>query len=195
VSRLVDRGAITAAFVGIGMAVTVAISFLLIIPIEPILWLLTLPSGLLIGYYANQRSDRRAGPWSRILINGIFAALVTGVTTAVLLLGVKALFFYADNGYRDASAGGPIACSPGAACVYERYLTLDDGARAAALEAAGVTDAASFTSFYWSQQFAVAGLIVAVTTAGGLGGASLYGVFRPKPLPPAPESRGTPAAA
>ena len=180
-TRFVDRGAITAAYVGIGMAVTVAISFLLIIPIEPIVWLLTLPMGLLIGYYANQRSDRRAGPWSRILLNGVFAALITGATAAVLLLGVKALFFYADNGYRDASAGGLITCDPGAACVYQRYLLVDDGARATALEAAGVTDAASFAAFYWSQQFAVAGMVVAVTAAGGLGGALLYGVFRPKP--------------
>lgn len=180
-TRFVDRGAITAAYVGIGMAVTVAISFLLIIPIEPIVWLLTLPSGLLIGYYANQRSNRQAGPWSRILLNGIFAALVTGVTAAVLLLGVKALFFYADNGYRDASAGGSITCDPGAACVFERYQLVDGGARAAALEAAGVTDAASFAAFYWSQQFTVAGFLVAVTTAGGLGGALLYGFFRPKP--------------
>ena len=73
VSRFVDRGAITAAYVGIGMAVTIAVSFLLIIPIEPIIWLLAIPAGLLIGYYANQRSDRRAGPWSRILRNGVFA--------------------------------------------------------------------------------------------------------------------------
>jgi hypothetical protein len=195
VTRFVDRGAITAAYVGIGMAVTVAISFLLIIPIEPIVWLLSLPTGLLIGYYANQRSNRRAGPWGRILINGIFAAFITGLTAAVLLLGVKALFFYADNGYRDASAGGPIACSPGAACVYQRYLLVDDGAREAALEAAGVSDAASFTSFYWSQQFAVAGLLVAFTTVGGLGGALLYGVSRPKAAPPTTESRETPAAA
>ena len=62
------------------------------------------------------------------------------MTAAVLLLGVKALFFYADNGYRDASAGGPIACEPGAACVYQRYLLVEDGARVAGLEAAGVTD-------------------------------------------------------
>ena len=73
VSRLVDRGAITAAYVGIGMAVTIVVSFLLFIPIEPFIWLLALPSGLLIGYYANQRSNRRAGPWSRILVNGVFA--------------------------------------------------------------------------------------------------------------------------
>ena len=180
-TRLIDRGAITAAYVGIGMAVTVAISFLLIIPIEPIVWLLSLPSGLLIGYYANQRSNRRAGPLGRILANGIFAALVTGLTMAILLLGVKALFFYADNGYRDASAGGPITCSSGPDCVYQRYVIIDDGARAADMQAAGVTDAASFSAFYWSQQFAVAGLLVVVTTAGGLGGALLYGVFRPKP--------------
>ena len=183
-TRFVDRGAITAAYVGVGMAVTIAISFLLIIPIEPIFWLLSLPTGLLIGYYANQRSNRRAGPWGRILVNGIFAALVTGVTAAVLLLGVKVLFFYGDNGYRDQSAGGPITCSSGAECVYRRYVIVDNGGRVAALEAAGVTDAASFTSFYWTQQFTVAGLIVAVTTVGGLGGAFLYGVFRPKPAPP-----------
>jgi hypothetical protein len=68
--RLVDRGAIAAAFVGIGMAVTIVASFMLIIPIQEVIWLLAFPSGLLIGYYANQRSDRRAGPWGRILSNG-----------------------------------------------------------------------------------------------------------------------------
>jgi hypothetical protein len=195
VTRFVDRGAITAAYVGIGMAVTVAISFLLIIPIEPVVWLLALPTGLLIGYYANQRSNRRAGPWGRIVLNGIFAAVVTGLTAAVLLLGVKALFFYADNGYRDASAGGPITCTSGPDCVYQRYLLIEDGGRVGGLEAAGVTDADSFTRFYWSQQLAAAGLVVALTTVGGLGGALLYGVFRPKAVPPTPGSRETPAAA
>ena len=83
------------------MAITIAASFLLIIPIEPVIWLLAIPSGLLIGYYANQRSDRRAGPWSRILRNGVFAALVTGLTTAALLLLLKSIFFFADTGYPD----------------------------------------------------------------------------------------------
>ena len=180
-TRFVDRGAITAAYVGIGMAVTIAISFLLIIPIEPILWLLTVPSGLLIGYYANQRSNRRAGPWRRIIVNGVFAALITGLATAVLLLGVKALFFYGDNGYRDPGAGGPITCTSGPDCVYQRYRLIEGGARVAGLEAAGVTDADSFSAFYWSQQATVAILIVAVTTAAGLGGAGLYGLTRGKP--------------
>jgi hypothetical protein len=179
----VDRGAITAAYVGIGMAVTIAVSFLLIIPIEPIVWLLALPSGLLIGYYANQRSGRGPGPWRRLLANGLFAAFATGLTMAILLLAVKALFFYADNGYRDPGLGGSLTCSSGPECVYLRYLDLGRGPD---LEAAGVTDVDSFTSFYWSQQFQAAGLILALTTVGGAGGAAIYGVTRPKRTTPVP---------
>ncbi len=174
-SRFVDRGAITAAYVGIGMAVTIAISFLLIIPIEPIVWLLALPSGMLIGYYADQRSDRRAGPWSRILVNGLFAAVVTGLTMAVLLLAVKGLFFTVDNGYRDPGLGGQLTCQAGADCVYQRYLDLGRGPE---FEAIGVTDAASFAGFYWAEQLKVAGLVLGITTLGGLVGAGLYGFTR-----------------
>jgi hypothetical protein len=182
VTRFVDRGAVIAAYVGIGMAVTIAISFLLVIPIEPVVWLLAAPSGLIIGYYANQRSDRRAGPWGRILVNGLFAGVVTGLTAAALLLAVKALFFYADNGYRDPGLGGQIACASGPECVYARYLDLGRGPE---LAAAGVTDAASFTGLYWSQQFFSAGWVVVLTTLGGLGGAAIYGVARPKREAPA----------
>ncbi len=177
-SRIVDRGAVVAAYVGIGMAVVIAISFLLVIPIEPVLWYLALPAGLLIGYYANQRSDRRRGPWPRILANGVFAGLVTGLSLAALLLATKALFFAADNGYRDESAGGSLSCQAGGECVYQRYLA--DG-RGSDLAAQGVTDADSFGRFYWSQQLATAGLLIGLTTLGGLGGAGLYGAFRPKP--------------
>ena len=176
-SRFVDRGAITAAYVGIGMAVTIVVSFLLVIPIEWVIWMLALPSGLLIGYYANQRSNRRAGPWGRILVNGLFAGIVTGLTAAVLILLIKGLFFYADNGYRDPGLGGPIACQAGADCVYQRYLQAGRGPE---FVTAGVTDAASFTGFYWSEQFSSAGTVLVLTALGGLGGAGLYGVFRPK---------------
>ena len=58
-----------------------------------------------------------------------FAAFVTGLTMAVLLLGVKALFFFADNGYRDPGLGGSIACSSGAECVYQRYLEIEGRGR------------------------------------------------------------------
>ena len=175
-TRIVDRGAITAAWVGIGMAIVIVISFLLVIPIEPFVWYLALPAALLIGYYANQRSDRRAGPWPRILVNGFFAGAVTGLSLAVLVIAVKGLFFVADNGYRDPSAGGSLACQPGLACVYERYLA--DG-RGGDLAAQGVTNADSFGRFYWGQQLATAGLLVGLGAAGGLGGAMLYGLFRP----------------
>ncbi len=146
-TRLVDRGAIVAAYVGIGMALAIGVSFLLVIPIEPVYWLLAPLSGLLIGYYANARADRRSGPWARILVNGAFAGVVTGLALAVLLLAVKALFFAADNGYRDASSGASLSCR---------------------------------TSFYWSQQLSTAGILLAVTAGGGLGGAILFGLAGPR---------------
>lgn len=176
-TRFVDRGAIVAAYVGIGMAVTVGVSFLLVIPIEPAYWLLAIPAGLLIGYYANQRSARRAGPLSRIIINGLFAGVVTGLTFAALLLAIKALFFYADNGFRDQSMGGPFQCQGGADCVYQRYVA--DG-RGPDLAAAGVTDAATFSGFYWGQQATTAGVLLLTTTASGLAGALIYAIARPR---------------
>ncbi len=178
-TRFVDKGAIVAAYVGIGMALVIGVSFLLVIPIEPVYWLLAPLSGLLIGYYANTRSERQAGPWSRILVNGTFAGLVTGLTMAALLLGVKALFFAADDGYRDASLGAPLTCQTGAPCVYARYL--DQPGAAAKLESQGVTDVSSFTAFYWNQQFSTAETLLLITTVGGFGGAFLYGLVRPKP--------------
>ena len=176
-TRVVDKGAIVAAYVGIGMAVTIGVSFLLVIPIEPIFWYLMIPVGLLIGYYANQRADRRGGPWSRIVANGLFAGLVTAVTGALLLLAVKALFFAADNGYRDPALGGPITCQAGADCVYRRYLDQGQGGD---LAAAGVTDADSFARVYWRQQLETAGLLVVLPTIAALGGGLLYGYLRPK---------------
>jgi hypothetical protein len=185
VTRLVDRGAIVAAYVGIGMAMTIAVSFLLVIPIEPIYWLIAVPAGLLIGYYANQRSDRRRGPWSRIVLNALAAGLATGLTMAALLLAVKALFFFADNGFPDfnrvdqkTQQAIPPFCHDGADCVYERYVLAGHGPE---LAAAGITDAASFTGFYWGQQVSSAGTVLLLTVLGGLGGGVLYGTFRPKP--------------
>ncbi len=177
-TRFIDRGAIVAGWVGIGVAATVAISFLLVIPIEPIYWMLAFPAGLLVGYYADQRSDRRTGPVVRILANALWAGLLTAVVYAGLLLGVKALFFAADDGYRDPSAGGRLTCTPGADCVYQRYLAEGRGDQ---LVANGVTDVESFTRFYWDQQLQTAGLLFVLVLAGSLGGGALYWVFRPRP--------------
>ena len=187
-TRLVDRGAITAAWVGVGMAVTIGVSFLLVIPIEPLYWYLALPAGLMIGYYANARSGRPGGAWGRILANALYAGLVTGLTLALLLLAVKALFFNADSGYRDASSGGQITCATGADCVYRRYLAAGQGE---ALAAAGVSDTASFTAFYWREQLATGGLLLGLATVGGLGGGLIYGATRPKATPPSPSPQPT----
>lgn len=171
-TRFVDRGAVVAAGVGAGVAVTVGVSFLLIIPIDPIFWVLALPAGVLIGYYANARSDRRAGPWRRIVANGVLAGAVTALSMAALLLAVKALFFGADDGYRDPGMGGRIECVPGADCVYRRYLE----AQPEDLATAGVTDAASFSRYYWDQHIRIAGLVAGVALAGALTGAVAYGM-------------------
>jgi hypothetical protein len=194
VSRFVDRGAVVAAFVGVGMAVTMAISFLLVIPIEPAYILLALPAGLIIGYYANARSARARGEWRRILPNGIVAGLATGVVLAALLLGTKALFFYGDTGYPDFNrvengvAVGP-TCMSGADCVYRRYLAADAGE----LEAAGVTDAASFESVYWAQQWSTARLLLAGTTGAALVGALLFGLAGPRARASVPVRSPAPA--
>ena len=172
-SRLLDRGAITASWVGLGMAVTIGVSFLLVIPIEPIYLWLALPAGLLIGYYANARSNRAGGPWLRVLANALLAGLVTGLTFAILLLAVKALFFNVDNGYRDATTGGPLTCKPGADCVYRRYLAAGQGE---AFVRAGITDVKTFTDFYWSQQLSNAGLTLLLATGAALAGGFVYGV-------------------
>jgi hypothetical protein len=174
VSRFIDRGAVVAAYVGMGMALVMAVSFLLVIPIEPLYWLLAPLSGLLIGYYADARADRRSGPWRRIAGNGLFAGLVTGLSLAILLLGVKALFFAADNGFRDPGLGGPLTCQGGASCVYARYEAQDP----AGLAGVGITDVASFSAFYWSQQFRTAGTLIVVTLVGAAGGALAYGLSR-----------------
>jgi hypothetical protein len=178
VSRWVDRGAIYAGWVGVGMAVTIAVSFLLVIPIEPVLWLLALPAGLLIGYYANARSNRQAGPWSRILVNGAYAGLLTAATLAFCFLLTKWIFFNADNGYRGAADGSPIAgCATGADCVYQRYLAQGKGPE---FEAAGIHDLDDFRAFYWREQLGTAGTVFVLALLGGLGGAAIYGIARPK---------------
>lgn len=193
-TRFVDRGALTAAFVGVGMAVTMAISFLLVIPIEPAYVLLALPAGLVIGYYANARSARFRGEWRRILPNALLAGFATGAVLALLLLGTKALFFYGDSGYPDFNRvenGVPVgpACEPGGDCVYRRYLAAQPGE----LAAAGVTDAASFAEVYWAQQWSSVRLVVLGTTGAALAGGLLFALAGPRPRAPVPVRSPIPA--
>ena len=189
-SRIFDRGAITAAFVGVGVAVTMAMSFLLIIPIEPAYLLLSIPAGLVIGYYANARSKRIRGQWRRIVPNALLAGVVTGASIALLLVGTKALFFFADNGYPDFNRtqnGVAVGqtCLTGADCVYRRYLAQDP----AQLTASGVTDAASFSVAYWNAQWSSARLLLGGTTIAALFGGALFGAGGPRTAATVPVRR------
>jgi hypothetical protein len=60
--------------------------------------------------------------------------------------------------------------------VYHRYLALQP----AELAAAGVTDAASFSNLYWSEQWSTARLLLGGTTAAALFGAFLFGIAGPR---------------
>lgn len=195
-SRFVDRGAVVAAYVGIGMAITMAISFLLVVPIDLAYLILSVLGAIVIGYYANARARRGRGEWRRILPNSLLAGAVMGLSLALLLLGNKALFFFADSGYPDFNRvenGVPVGetCQTGADCVYHRYLAEPNGP--AALAEAGVTDAASFSDLYWRQQWTTAqGLVLAATLA-ALTGGFLFGVAGPRR--PEPALKGAPAPA
>ena len=190
--RFVDRGAIVAAYVGIGTAITMAISFLLVIPIGPAYVLLAAPGGMVIGYYANARSMRVRREWRRIVPNALLAGAVTGLTLAILLLGTKALFFFGDSGFNRVDANGVAITSPctsGADCVYRRYLA----AHPQELADAGVTDAASFSNAYWEEQWSAARLLLGLTTGAALFGGFLFAVAGPRRTAVLP--RGAPARA
>ena len=193
-SRFVDRGAVVAAYVGIGMAVTLAISFLLVIPIEPAYVLLSIPGGLIIGYYANARSARSRREWRRIVPNALLAGALTAVVLAALALGTKALFFFGDSGYPDFNrvengvAVGP-TCVSGGDCVYHRYLL----AEPEKLADAGITDSASFADAYWDQQWSTARLLLGATTGAALLGGFLFGVAGPRRAAPNPRAAAAPA--
>ena len=174
--RFLDRGAVFAGWVGLGMALVIAIAFELIVAIQPIVFLIALPAGALIGAYANVRSERWRPP-GRVLTNSAYAGLVTGIGLAVLYVAIRLLFIFADTGYRVESQGGQLTCAPGPACTYERYVAAGRGPE---LAASGVTDAAAFEAFVLGEHLA-GGLTLIVLSAGG---ALLAGGLRATRTPP-----------
>jgi hypothetical protein len=178
-SRFVDRGATVAAFVGIGMALTIAVSFLMVIPILPAYIVFAPLSGLLIGWYGNQREGQLRNRPGRILANAGWSGAITAVTFAVLFLGVKLFFFSLDPGYRDEKQGGSFKdCKAGPECAYVRYQAYEGGE--AELVANGVTDVASFTEWYWDGQMVIARLLIGSTTLFAVAGGVLYAVGAPR---------------
>ena len=177
-----------AGYVGIGMAVVIAIAFELIIPVQTLVFIAAPLAGVLIGAYANQRSSRWR-PMKRVFANALWAALVTALSLALIYGAIRLLFVVADTGFRNPGQGGQIACQTGPDCTWQRYL--EDG-HADELAAAGVTDGGSFWSYFVWDQVVVrsAGLIVVLT----LGGALVAAGFRAIQTPP-PVTGGTTRAA
>lgn len=173
--RLLDRGAITAAFVGLGVAVTVAISFELIIAIQALVFLSAPLAGLLIGYYANYKSARWRPRW-RLFANAGFAGLVTGLSLALMYVGLRLLFIYADSGYRPETMGGQIDCRTGPECTYLRFIEEGHGDD---LASDGITDAASFEAAVWRWQGDTVLVLTLLTLSGALVAAGWRAVTSP----------------
>lgn len=179
------RPAVIAGWVGVGVAVIVVLSFELVFAVQAIVFLLALPVGLLIGYHANARdrsatalaaeqgstAGRRLG-WGRSVANGLVAGLMTGIALAVLYVLIRLVFFYLDTGFR--AGGPPYSCTNGPDCTYQR--SLDDPNIRAALENAGVHDAAGYTGFFLESQALGGGTLVALVLGGSLAGSVLLRV-------------------
>jgi hypothetical protein len=170
--RVLDPGAVFAGWIGVGMSVLVAISFALIVAVQSLVFLFAPLGGLLIGYYANARSARRR-PWWRLFANAGYAALVTGVSLALLYAGLRLLFVYADTGYPDFNLPGTPTCATGPDCTYQRYVK---AGRAEELARLGVSDAAAFERYVLREQLNGAVSLIALTLSGAAVGAALHGL-------------------
>jgi hypothetical protein len=168
VSRVVDRGAIFAGYVGLGMALVIAIAFELIIPVQTIVFIAAPLAGIVIGVYANVRAERWR-PRGRVLANAVFAGLVTGLGLAILYVVIRLVFIYGDTGALP--NGTALNCHTGPECIYLRYVNVGQQAE---LTSFGITDPASLESALW-RELAVTGTGLVLLT---LGGAVIGGVAR-----------------
>lgn len=144
------------------MALVIAIAFELIIPIQPFVFLAAPLAGAVIGAYANVRAERWR-PRARVLANAAYAGLVTGGGLVVLYVTLRLVFVYADSGALP--DGSSLDCSPGPACVYQRYL---EAGRGDELGAAGISDAASFEAAVLREQAFGAAILLTLTTGGAI---------------------------
>jgi hypothetical protein len=180
-ARFLDKGAIFAGWVGIGMALVIAIAFELIIAIQTLVFVVAIPAGMLIGGYANARSQRWR-PMRRVFVNAAYAGLVTGVSLALMYGVLRLLFVFADTGYPDFNRvdvnGNPVGiqCATGPDCTYQRYIA--DG-RAQDLTSAGVTDGGSFGAYALREQLNGGTIIVLLTLAGSVVAAGWRSVRTP----------------
>ena len=180
-SRVVDRGAIFAGYVGLGMALVIVMAFGLIIPVQTVVFVAAPLAGIVIGAYSNVRSERWR-PRGKVLLNAAYAGLVTGIGIAVFYVVIRMVFLYGDSGYPIFNRTDPVThlsippyCESGPDCTYRRLLALEEaGGTPDVLASIGITDAKSMESALW-RELAVTGTGLVLLT---LGGAVIGGVAR-----------------
>ena len=172
--RFVDRGAVFASWVGVGMALVIAIAFEFILAIQSLVFIIAVPAGMLIGGYANAKSERWR-PMRRVFLNAAYAGLVTGVGLALMYGVLRLVFVFADTG--SLPDGTSMSCQAGPDCTYQRYVREGQGDE---LTAAGVTDGPSFGAYAVNEQLVGGTLIITFTIGGALLAAGWRAV---RPLP------------
>ncbi len=175
--RVLDRGAVYAAMVGLGMAVTIAISFALVVAVQSLVFISAPVAGAIIGFYANHKSERWRPRW-RLFANAGFAGFVTGLSLALMYVGIRLLFIYADSGYRPEPMGGQLDCTMGPDCYYARLV--DEG-EAGSLASEGIVDAAALERAIWIEL----GEWLVILTGLSLTGALAAATWRAVRTPPA----------
>jgi len=161
-SRIVDPGAIFAGWVGLGVALVAVIALALVIAVQPLLFVLALPIGLLMGWYANARSERRR-PRHRVMANAGYASLLTALGLAVMYVALRLLFVYGDTGALP--DGSRLDCRMGPECTYARHV---EAGRQEELAAQGIGDVASFETATLQQQLVAGAALFGLTLGGGL---------------------------
>ena len=187
-TRFVDRGAIFAGWVGIGMALVLAIAFELIIPVQTLVFVLAPLMGVLIGVYANVRSERWR-PRGRVLANAAYAAVVTGIAVAALYIVLRLVFIYGDTGALP--DGTSLTCSTGPDCVYARLV---QSGQAEELAPLGIVDAKTYEEAAWRELFIFGAGLVVLTVAGDLVGGAIRSFSKLPTSAPLPGSRPRPSA-
>lgn len=188
--RLLDPGAIFAGWVGLGMALVLAIAFELIIPVQTIVFLLAPLMGVLIGVYANVRAERWR-PRARVLANAAYAGIVTGVGMALLYVAIRLVFLYGDSG--SLPDGTSLTCRTGPDCTYARYV---DAGQADELAALGITDARTLEAAALRELTTTGGWLIVLTAGGGVVGGLARGLSssRSSQAPAAPLLTGRAAS-
>ena len=162
--RFIDDGAVFAGWVGLGMAVVIALAFELIIPLQAMVFVLAPFMGVLIGVYANVRAERWR-PRGRVLANALYAGVVTGIAIAVFYVIIRLVFIYGDSG--SLPDGTSLQCQTGPDCVYQRLVIEEQRTGTTGdLAANGIHDAQSLEAFAW-RSLALTGATLFILTLGG----------------------------